>query len=220
MIKVTWNDHEFKVIQYGLGIFHSDIKGHRHSANSYELHYIVGGEGSLITETKEYKLVPGVLFVTGPNHYHQQNTSIEKPLQEIHIYLLGSEKKSKNSLVTTFMKTPFYYGKAKKLKSLFEQIIKEDSEKHIGWESAIEGTILQLLVNVTRLYIPNSFEYSYENVNINDSRFLLIEQAFIEGNENMTLTELSNRIGVCERQTQRLLKKYYGKSFKELKGEK
>ncbi|MCQ2519784.1 MAG: AraC family ligand binding domain-containing protein [Lachnospiraceae bacterium] len=217
MIKITWNDYEFKVIQYGLGIFNSDIKGHRHSANSYELHYIVGGEGRLITETKEYKLVPGVFFVTGPDFYHQQNTSKETPLQEIYIYLLGSDKKSKNSLVTTFMNTTFYFGRVKKLKSYFEQIIKEDSEKRIGWENAIEGIILQLLVNVTRLYLPNSFEYSYENVNINDSRFLLIEQAFIEGDNNMTLTELSDKIGVCERQTQRLLKKYYGKSFKELK---
>ena len=35
--------------------------------------------------------------------------------------------------------------------------------------------------------------------------------------ENVTLTELSEKIGLSERQTQRLLRKYYGKNFREIK---
>lgn len=53
---------------------------------------------------------------------------------------------------------------------------------------------------------------------LNDRRFVLIEQAFLY-TPDLTLSELAEKIGVCERQTQRLLKKYYGKTFREKKKE-
>ncbi len=46
----------------------------------------------------------------------------------------------------------------------------------------------------------------------------MIEYAFIN-NPSITLRELSDIIGLCERQTQRLLRKYYRKTFREKKAE-
>ena len=49
MISFKWNETDFNLIQYGRGVFTTDMPGHSHSKNSYELHYIVDGEGLLTT---------------------------------------------------------------------------------------------------------------------------------------------------------------------------
>lgn len=221
MIVVRWDSYEFKVLQHGLDIFTTNMKGHRHSANSYELHCIVGGEGTLKTEDAEYKLEDGVFFMTGPNFYHQQSTNPQNPVQEIFVYLQGFGKKTNKPLLSRFLDTTFYIGTPTHLKPSFERILQEKNEKKPGWENATEGILLQLLVDISRLYshenVENADESGSENITLNDKRFLLIEQAFIERDKDLTLAELAQRIGLCERQTQRLLKKYYGKTFKELR---
>ena len=45
---------------------------HSHSSNSYELHYIPQGRGTLISSQKSYDLYPNVLYTTGPHVEHQQ----------------------------------------------------------------------------------------------------------------------------------------------------
>lgn len=74
-----------------------------------------------------------------------------------------------------------------------------------------------LMTEITRAYWPDHIALTENNSNQNDKRFILIENAFIYNPEDLTLRSLSELIGLCERQTQRLLQKYYGKSFKEKK---
>lgn len=92
MIDFQWNGYEFKIVQYGEGIFKKDMAGHSHSKNSYELHYITGGKGKLTTDCKVYELSRGDFFITGPEIYHQQSTSVDEPLQEVYIYLQTNGK--------------------------------------------------------------------------------------------------------------------------------
>ena len=60
--------------------------------------------------------------------------------------------------------------------------------------------------------LPKDFKNIIGKDNLNDKRFAIIEQAFLY-EKDLTLTKLSTMIGLCERQTQRLLKKYYKKSL-------
>ena len=219
MITFHWNNFEFHILQYGKGTFEKDMIGHSHSANSYELHYITEGEGTLTTAHDTYCLKNGDFFVTGPNVYHQQSTSTKYSLQEIFVYLQGSGKKTKNSLVSTFLNTPFYFCNKKDLSGYFEEIVKEQTKQRIGYESAISGIVQILMTQITRLYLPEYSGHSINNDNLNDNRFLIIEKEFIQNPISITLSSLSETIGVCERQTQRLLKKYYGKTFTEKKKE-
>ncbi len=99
MISFKWNDTDFFLIQYGKGVFKENMPGHSHSKNSYELHYIVDGEGMLTTDSKAYPLSKGNFFVTGPNVYHQQSTDPEKPLTEIYLYIQVSEKKTNDAFL-------------------------------------------------------------------------------------------------------------------------
>ena len=88
----------------------------------------------------------------------------------------------------------------------------------MDYKSAIGGLAMKLLTDITRLFLPDTFSEAISPENLNDRRFIIIEQEFLF-NPKPTLTELSGKLGICERQTQRLLKKYYGKSFREKKRE-
>ena len=215
MIKFYWNDYEFRVIQYGKGIFNKNMAGHSHSANSYELHYIIGGSGTLVTDEKEYTVSKGDFFITGPNVYHQQNTEKTNPLEEIHIYLQCSGKKRNDTLVSVFLSKNFYFCHNEDLEEYFTKIIAEKEAKSIGYESISAGYIQILLTKITQQYIPNTINIPIKDDNLNDKRLLLIENAFIKHSNDLTITKLSEIIGLCERQTQRLLKQYYGKTFTE-----
>ncbi len=219
MIAFKWNDFDFTLIQLDKGVFKNDMAGHSHAKNSYELHCIVDGEGTLTTDSKVYSLSKGDFFVTGPNVYHQQSTNPEKPLTEIFIYLQASEKKTNDALVSSFLSTHFYFSKDAELQKLFEEILKEKNNKQLGHASAISSLLQLLLLKITRLYMPALVSFSDNNGNLNDRRFITIEHAFINDSGSLTLSELSDLIGLCERQTQRLLRKYYGKSFREKKAE-
>lgn len=74
--------------------------------------------------------------------------------------------------------------------------------------------MINLLTRITRLYAPADYSAPEKDENLNDMRFLIIENMFLY-NKDFTLKDLSRKLGVCERQTQRLLKKYYGKTFRE-----
>ena len=217
MIKFSWNGYEFKIIQYGSGVFERDMAGHSHSKNSYELHYITSGKGKLTTDGNAHDLSQGDFFVTGPNVYHQQSTDKNDRLSEIYIYLQGSDKKTNNSLVSAFLSTHFYFCRNEDLQKYFEMILREKQEKKLGYEIAV-GAIMQLLLTeIARIYLPQLSSISEENGNLTDKRFFIIELEFLNDPANLTLARLSESIGLCERQTQRLLKKYYGKSFTEKK---
>lgn len=219
MITFTWNGYKFCIVQFGKGIFERDMAGHSHSKNSYELHYIIGGKGTLTTESKSYPLSKGDFFVTGPNIYHQQSTDKSNPLQEIFIYLQTTGEKTNDSLVSAFLSTHFYFCKNNDLQKYFDTILCEKQEGRLGYETAIGAIIQLLLTQITRIYLPRFNNISNNSGNLNDRRFLIIEDAFIDHPESITLADLANSIGLCERQTQRLLKKYYGKSFTQKKEE-
>lgn len=171
MISFLWNGYEFKIVQYGAGVFRKDMTGHSHSKNSYELHYITNG------------------------------------------------KKTNDTLVSAFLSTHFYFGKNEEFQKYFEMILQEKEKRKLGYSSAIVALMQLLLTEIARIYLAESNDITQDNINLNDMRFLIIESAFIDNPENLTLAALSESLGLCERQTQRLLKKYYSKSFSEKKEE-
>ena len=219
MLQFEWDGFRFTLLQFGKGVFKKDMVGHSHSKNSYELHYISGGEGTLTTDSESYALSEGAFFVTGPYVYRQQSTNVENPLAEIYIYLQAADKKTNNALVSTFLDTHFFLQEDCPFGGIFRQIIREETEKKWGYQSNITALLQLLMTEITREYWPDHSGIAENNGNLNDRRFILIENAFIEDPEGITLRKLSEIIGLCERQTQRLLQKYYGKSFSEKKAE-
>ena len=207
----------FNITDIGGGLLNWDIQRHAHSKNSYELHFILGGKGELVTDTDRYELTAGDFFITGPNVYHGQITDSGDPVQDTFIMLQAVNTDKANAISSAFLATHFYYSKDFDL-AIAEQLLDEFKNKKSDYKSAVSGLSMKLLTDITRLFLPSTFSETIADENLNGRRFVIIEQEFLF-NPNLTLTELSTKIGICERQTQRLLKKYYGKSFREKKKE-
>lgn len=217
MIDFSWQGIDFEIAALGGGVLKSDIGGHIHSKNSYELHFITGGKGTLITESAEYQLKAGDFFVTGPGVYHAQGTDPLDFITDYYIYFQITRMKETSAFAAVFLNTGFWISENFD-SSTAKEIVEEFRSKRAGYKSAVAGLMMKLLTDITRCYCPSDFSEAEEAENLNDKRFILIENAFLY-NPDLTLQKLSETIGVCPRQTQRLLKKYYGKSFREKKRE-
>lgn len=217
MIRFNWNNVLFDMTDIGGGPLGEDIPRHAHAKDSYELHFIVGGNGKLITDTNEYELSAGNFFITGPNIYHEQTANKKDPVRDVFITLQAVNTDNANVISSTFLENHFCFLKHFDI-STAQDILVEFRNKKIDYESAVCGLTMKLLTDITRQLLPETFTETIKTEGLYDKRFVIIEQAFLY-TPDLTLTELSNKIGVCERQTQRLLKKYYGKSFREKKKE-
>ena len=54
----TLEDQKIHVLMITHGKIAKSIPKHKHSKNSYEVHYIYGGKGTLISQGKNYDLSP------------------------------------------------------------------------------------------------------------------------------------------------------------------
>lgn len=217
MIRFSWNNVLFDMTDIGGGLLKEDIPRHAHAKNSYELHFIISGKGCLITDTKKYELSAGNFFITGPNIYHEQTACKKDPVKDIFIMFQAVNTAKANAVSSTFLENHFCFLKEFDI-STAQEILEEYRSKRADYESAVCGLSMKLLTDVTRLLLPNAFGNNISPEGLYDRRFVIIEQAFLY-TPDLTLTELSDKIGLCERQTQRLLKRYYGKSFREKKKE-
>lgn len=217
MIKFTWNNVLFDITDIGGGALGEDIPRHAHAKNSYELHFIAGGSGNLITDTKKYELKAGDFFITGPGIYHEQNADKNDPVKDVFIMLQAVNTDKANAVSSAFLENHFCFFRDFDILTA-QEILSEFRNKKADYKSAVSGLAMKLLTEITRLLLPDGLSDNLSAEELNDRRFVIIEQAFLY-TPDLTLTELADRIGVCERQTERLLKKYYGKSFREKKRE-
>lgn len=203
----------YKIVNISSGRFGSDINGHSHGSQSYEIHYCFAGKGELITDNTSYVLGKNSLYITGPNIWHRQVIDKGDPLDEICLYI---QKISTGTdiLSATFNATHFWIGQANHtIRGLFSEL------NDIAYQNSLYAKEKQL--HISELIITElSFLYSSELImsdtdTPDDKKFVIIENAFIFDYMNITLPELSQRLGLSVRQTQRILKQYYGVTFRE-----
>lgn len=217
MINFIWNGVEFNLTNMGGGVLNEIIPRHAHAKNSLEFHYITNGFGVLTTDTDEYQLSAGSFFITGEGLYHSQHSDEQAPMEDVFFNLQAVDTKNGNALSGALLNTHFYIDHSTDT-SLAKLALKEYREHLPDYQSAVSGLIMKLLSDTVRKLLPPDFTHGDISQGLNERRFIIIEMAFLY-DKSITLTQLSEQIGVCERQTQRLLRKYYGKSFREIKKE-
>lgn len=217
MLSFTWNGIDWLLADIGGGTLHGAIAGHAHSKNGYELHYITGGQGELETDGQTLPLAAGDFFLTGPDVFHAQKSVDADGLSDIFIYFQLRNDKHANALGQTLLNARFLFLHDVSAKTA-AALLDEYQSCRLDRQSGSTGLCLCLLTELLRLLLPDRTEDPSTLENLNDKRFIIIENAFLY-DRSLTLRELSERIGLCERQTQRLLRKYYGKSFREKKKE-
>lgn len=215
-------DHvNFYALNFALEKFFYSVPAHSHGKNSYEIHYIPFGRGQVNIDSATYEVVPNTLYVTGPSVEHEQIPCKEDPMVEYCIYLKiakknsVSKKESAASFMQLFEKTKFWFGQdTQDLHPLMQQVFFEMENKYTGYMTQVQTLLQQLVVRLIRNYENRiKSKVQFKPSNLTDSRYFTIEKCFLFEYRDITLESLSKRIGLSLRQTERLLKQYYNKTF-------
>lgn len=193
---------------------------HAHSSNSYEIHFIPKGKGTLISNQYRYELYPNILYTTGPHIEHQQYSDPDDPTYEYCIYLRIEElhgskgNTSEKDVLEPFLRYPFWYGKdCANLQATLEQIYEELSSPGTATAIMLRSLFMQFLVKILRNYAPDSnAAITYIPIPLVKA-YILIEDSFLLEYDTITLKELSRRLGLSTRQTSRILYNRYGQNF-------
>ena len=240
-LSFTIENMEFTVLSIGLEKMVTPIPRHVHSANSYELHYISYGYGTLIANDKEYAITPGTFYVTGPGVFHEQVSKSDDPMTEYGVYLQVAPVVSKasgtasspqqsrsihaNDLLLKFLDYKFWFGEADAaLHDVMKRILSELELRPLGYENMLPALLQELILTIIRLYQNKELAEAPEGVNEqkitpNDMTYLMIEEAFLYNYRDLTLPKLASQVNLSVRQTQRLLQKHYNKNFAQKKTE-
>ena len=108
------SDIDFTILSIGEETILTPFPKHSHSKNSYELHYIKSGRGTLIADSVTYNVGPGSFFVTGPGVFHEQISDMDDPMVEYGMYLQVStaEVLRRDNTMAQFINTPFFICEA------------------------------------------------------------------------------------------------------------
>lgn len=152
-------DVQFTILSICLEKLIDPMPMHSHSKNSYEIHYISYGYGTLYSKGKKYDITPGTLFVTGPQIEHEQISLPENPMTEYCIYLKvnlpGKKRQREGNLTDTFLKYPFWFGMGDNvIHELMKQMIWELENKEDGYELMLQTKLMQFILLLIRKYGP------------------------------------------------------------------
>ncbi len=210
---------DFTILSICLEKLTRPIPKHSHSKNSYELHYISYGYGTLIADGREYAITPGTFFTTGPGVAHEQISMSSDPMTEYCVYLQVNSPTQglPESMIKTFLDCTFWIGIAESgIHELMKQIFAELESRHPGYELMLQAFLQQLILQVTRHYKREEVtatNHSSPSPNLNDLTYLIIEEAFLYDYRDLTLDTLARQVNLGKRQTERLLQKHYNKTF-------
>lgn len=211
------NFHAVNIISSSID---TDIPLHTHGVNCYEIHFISNGCGRLIADGNGYDISTNTLYVTGPLCDHAQLTDKTSPMYEWCIYLRAEQNNSERSdiLIDQFLSHNFWIGKDdQNILPIFERLFSELKSKSAGYANMAKLILSEIVVSVARNYFDSPAETALSSSDIYERSSLIIEEYFLYEYSSANLNELSHRLGLSTRQTQRLIEKNYGSTFSEKK---
>ncbi len=221
-IKFQLDNLKIKVLHINYGVFYKPFPKHRHGNRFYEAHLVTGGKGTLVANGESYELKGGMLYMTGPLVEHEQITNADDPMDEycIQFEITENQRTKPGKTAKALLETTFWIGDdTQNIKRLFEMLTEEAENKKIGYIQSVINLSFQVLVCIARNYVGSEQVGDYSAITPDDKRMLIADESFLFNYKTITLTELSRRLSLSTRQTQRFLKKTYGKTFMELKKE-
>lgn len=221
-ISFQFDNLKIKVIRINYGVFLHPFPRHRHGNRFYEAHLVRGGKGSLIADGREYPLSSGMLYMTGPNVTHAQLTDNSDPMDEYCLQFEVSEnKRGRSSRSAELLKnTAFWIGEdTQNMLRLFDMLTDEYEKRELGYVKSVINLTSQLLISIVRNYAGSEKASDYAKITPDNKRMIIVDDVFLYRYATITLDELCSRLNLSHRQTQRFLKKNYGKTFIELRTE-
>lgn len=207
----------FHAVNMSFAEINRDIPLHSHGANCYEIHYISEGRGTLVANGAEYPVEPETLFVTGPLAEHSQISDPDDPMLEWCVYLRADgERGGRGGIIARFLKETFWAGRdGQGLLPLLERLFSELGSRRDGYREMAELLLSEIVISVARNYIETPSGSGEISGCAAERASIIIEEYFLYEYRTATLSELSGRLGLSERQTQRVIGSYYNSTFGE-----
>lgn len=216
-----YNSTKIQIFKIFSGIISETVQMHSHSKNGYEIHFIDYGRGTLNTEHSSYELTQNTLFITGPNVMHKQTPDFKMPMHELCVFFKISNQKQGSEAISAFASQSFWIGKGNsEIKELFYRMISENGADELYREDTLSSLAIKLICEISRLYSPNRIGAAKTNSNdLNENRSWILDELLLEDCSEATISGFAAKMGVSERQAERIIKDYYGSSFKKLRYE-
>ena len=190
---------------------------HSHGAGCYELHYIASGKGEIHLKDGYFHTAPHTFYMAGPHTEHSELSDREDPMIEYCLYfhisphLPGTVSEKAPLLKALFSQDLLLGRNASRLLPLFEDLKEEMEKKPFGYREYICGLLKQIFVLCIRSSRNSVCEgVSSASQNLVLQKSVIAEDYFLYEYENLNLKELSRRLGLSIRQTERFLKEFYG----------
>ena len=196
------------------------IAAHRHSNVSYEIHYTRSGTGDVTIDGKTRGVGPDTLYVTGPGIEHAQRSDPRSPIVEYCLYLnCELSPRATEDPFFRFANTHFWMGvDGGRVYPLLEKLIEEGRAPRPGAREMAEALLRQIIVLLMRMYRQDA---SPAPIRMRAPALTraglmpIIEDAFFYRHRTLTLSDLAGLLNLSQRQTQRLLKESFGKTFSQ-----
>lgn len=201
-----------------------------HCHNTYELHFIPYGRGVLRIDQESYDIVPETFYVTGPGVYHKQIFDSGDPMAEccINFDLIQLERYEEKRnheflqpevdlIARTFCETPFWFGRDDlQTHELFRKIRDEFENRYIGYHANICSLIIEVIVNAVRCFTRHQkATYEIPGKSLEDNKRQILDFSMEYEFQTISIEEIARRLGVSVRQAERVIKQYFGMSFRE-----
>ena len=196
------------------------IAAHRHSNASYELHYTRGGRGAVTIDGVTRSVLPDTLYVTGPGVEHAQRSDAGDPITEFCLYLnCEALPRAQEDPFAGFARTHFWMGEdGGRVFPLLQALIEECRAPQPGHREMAEALLRQIIIRLMRMYRQEKGTAGTISKAPSLTRAGLmpvLEDAFFYRYQTLTLDELAGLMNLSVRQTQRLLRANFGKTFSQ-----
>ncbi len=219
---ITFDNITIKILKITHEPDKSPCPRHCHGKNFYELHFIVSDGGLLITDEGEFFLSENMFYMAGPYVYHTLTATRDRLEEEfcIQMEVVSDKRNATSSVSDLFCNTHFWIGKdGYNSRMLFDAIKNECENKILGHIERTKSLVSMILVNLVRNYSGAIPQPVYEKKTPDDKRMAIVDSSFLLDFAILSLKELSSRLKLSPRQTQRFLIKNYHRTFSELKRE-
>ncbi|MBO9607496.1 MAG: helix-turn-helix domain-containing protein [Paenibacillaceae bacterium] len=202
----------------------SGPKQHNHVA--YELHFFVGGSGTMFVDGREIAIDSPSVHLIGPHVYHAFTSNSADPLTRFYLQFAFAETDGRDDCclppsearqIKEALERSGYclIGDPEPLLQLTELIKAQFAAPMLGYYTQIQSLFMQLIVLISRSIRPAAESYPLPAKVQDDLRTRVIEMYLDGYRRNLTLEELADRLHMSAKQTNRVMHKYYGVSFKQ-----
>ena len=202
------------------------VYAQKHNHSSYEIHFIVSGEGKLLINNNEIELYPNSYFIIGPEIYHSIWQDDKNPILKFHIKFSYTTMKDSDVLIPEIevsgikeilSKIGFaYLNDTLNSVLLIQEIRYELTNKAIGYYTRIQCLFTQIMIHLFR-ELSNEKEKAYliPQKSKNDQRSMIIESFFDDYSSDLRIDRLAELLNLSSKQVNRIMKKLYNTTFKQ-----